>query len=815
AKGNTLTLTQNTYDFATYNPAGRIATPAPPEFATQSDSGSVAYQGDKWPRADGGRGTSGAWATHVSANTWTENWAYTLKQFLGARTFPADTYTAGVVYEASPVPDNDSPPGMRTTADNDGTTGIDGRRLRLRAGGRNFRIPGQSDHTTQSGETGYGSVVTSGTWELRDGGDTNFNFRDRIWERFGYDLNVVDYRANNGAPTSGSVKEVNLLAEADRFKGFSMGPGYWGKTFFMWPPDPRWGAPGVEPPSGTITINPHQISTTPSERGIKDTAGNWIADWRCRFFLRGDSTTAVPVYFNPQRDDINTILFTTAAGHVLHQPSSSATSNQPGFYQINYRAVMAWIKANVKVFPENLRAGRFAYYKSIPDDCDSSGTADVVLDKRFWREYIHFVLGVGTWDTTNRPVTTPTIPGRVLAGLEYNFGLNHSVGVASNNFNPNGTTDDATAGRGQQPKPYMAYTDNINRPRLHFWFGPLSMLHFLEYGDDSTRPWYAGTIREAQSWQLKAAMSSALDDVRVNHPNDNCGLAFFAGTSEFNGPRAPMGQDWFLLKNALYFRRDVANILKVYPNDPVEYRPYDSNFNNLEVRKIPNSNGGTDPNNGLAIAYNLLSSADPLPATESITSPSGNTVSNAPLYGNKGRRGSSKIVVFETDGVPSSSGVNWGYTGTGADTHFVTGGGTAPSETGISSVNGNANKALAVARVITANTTDTPAGLSTPSSKCRIYSIGFGDIFEGWPNYASMLGSGRNAHDFMLTMQKMGFTSASGDTRLPERHIITGPYEQPDPSAATSATNPLGRIEQLRDCLERVMQSGVQVTLIQ
>src|SRR5206468_284049 len=24
------------------------------------------------------------------------------------------------------------------------------------------------------------------------------------------------------------------------FKGYSMGPGYYGKTFYLWPPDPRW-----------------------------------------------------------------------------------------------------------------------------------------------------------------------------------------------------------------------------------------------------------------------------------------------------------------------------------------------------------------------------------------------------------------------------------------------------------------------------------------------------------------------------------------------------------------------------------------------
>src|SRR5438270_9833190 len=55
------------------------------------------------------------------------------------------------------------------------------------------------------------------------------------------------------------------------FKGYSMGPGYYGKTFFIWPPDPRYDA----------GADPSQPSPTDPK---KDVNGKHICDWRKRFF---------------------------------------------------------------------------------------------------------------------------------------------------------------------------------------------------------------------------------------------------------------------------------------------------------------------------------------------------------------------------------------------------------------------------------------------------------------------------------------------------------------------------------------------------
>ena len=67
------------------------------------------------------------------------------------------------------------------------------------------------------------------------------------------------------------------------FKGYTQGPRYWGKTFFIWPPDPRWAAapiPGPDTPSTTIA----------TDKAPMDKYGNYICDWRRRFFGTNDNT---------------------------------------------------------------------------------------------------------------------------------------------------------------------------------------------------------------------------------------------------------------------------------------------------------------------------------------------------------------------------------------------------------------------------------------------------------------------------------------------------------------------------------------------
>jgi hypothetical protein len=700
------------------------ACPAPANFDTQTDSPDT-YVGDKWPRTDGNRGgSSGTWSTLTGSN-FTDNGAKTLKEFLG----------------------------ITSAAPRDLT---------------NYSLPSGSSATT---------LLPGGN--TQDGGTSDANLYDAVWEKYGYDLDVNFMRAQ--APfTSKTVK-----ATAGTFQGSSMGPGYWGKTFFIWPPDPRF--------DNTANLG----SPNPANPAF-DTSGKPMCDWRRRFFLRGDGQK-----FNPQTDDINAILFASSAGHTLNSVKTSATtgftaSNCPGYFRLNYAAIMAWLKTGPQTLPSNLRSGRILYYASMPSDL-TTGAAGNADDKNFWREYVHFIFGVDVFDSTNAPLSTwasssgATIgypAARMMAGVESRFPFGTLSVNTTSAYTPNGSS---TA----NPKPYMNYSDNVNRPRMHFWFGPASMLIFLKLsGSGEDRPWWSGTTHESQAWQLKVAVNSVLDDIRRNHPNDSVGIGGYASGRSFTTPLAPTGQDYFTLKNVLFFRKDTVADLKSNSNSTMEHRPYDSSFvsTSATATAIPNSMGGTDSNTGLAMAFNLLSSSPTLVA-------GGN-------YGTGGRRGASKIAIFETDGKSTAKGL-WFITGTGSDTRYALTSSPVPeSWTKDASLNINAKYAVKVVeRIVAPVSTTGTSGFSLPNAPARVYAIAFGDIFNGYDD-GTISSEGQDALRFLLRVQQVGNTSSgtAGTADPPSasihaEQIITGSYD--------------ARISKMKTALERIAQSGVQVTLVE
>ena len=142
----------------------------------------------------------------------------------------------------------------------------------------------------------------------------------------------------------------------------SAGPGYWGKTFFIWPPDPD--------------------------------AAN---DWRKKFFFLPNGTTP--------------------CNNNLKLWSQSEPWNNPtGNYIINYKAILNWIvNTGPNPFPSQLRAGNILYYTAIPTDVpasaytwSNSNSQITNQDQRFWKEYIDFVLGV--WRDPFGNVQTPGNP---------------------------------------------------------------------------------------------------------------------------------------------------------------------------------------------------------------------------------------------------------------------------------------------------------------------------------------------------------------------------------------------------------------------
>lgn len=607
------------------------------------------------------------------------------------------------------------------------------------------------------------TVIAPTTYTFPAAGDSGTswgNFRDDVWETFGYDLDVARYagmvsNGSGGYTNTGTSRGNVSKRTTDLFQGYSMGPGYYGKTFFVWPPDPRF--------------NSAANVTAPATTGSPafDTNGRAMCDWRRRFFYQGNFTEANATAgsptgrFDPQIDNDTTTAGTQSINQVLLNAGTGRTLNATtSKYKINYRAVLAWLKSGPQTLPPNLRAGRLVYYTSIPNDVDDLTN----LDKRFWRDYIDFVLGYngnsGAFDPTNN-----------LAGTE-SFAWPEGGAVSAS----------ATSAQGSNPRPYMGYTDVPSMPRMHFWFGPLTMLAFV--GDrNGGYGWLSGTTHQAQCWQLKAAMNSALDDIKNNHPNDYCSLVHFS-TAAYNVPRVPMGQDWQALRLSLFYpnyrpgqsQGDFINLLKG-GDTTTEIRPYNSSLSGTLVANLPNANGGTDPVSGMAMAFNTLSWS---PSAYTARSPSGSH------NGGTGRRGAAKTVIFETDGVPNAT-QNWGYTGGGtANAYYQFGG----------SLEGSGAEGTAIAVVNRMRLLQGSGGMSLPNAPCRVFAIGFGDLFTPPLNSAAT-----NALSFLLNVQKAGGTSAATDTALPAGHVITGPYTT--------------RIDNLKSTLERIMQSGVQVTLIQ
>ncbi len=575
------------------------------------------------------------------------------------------------------------------------------------------------------------------------------NFRDPVWELYGYDLDIVKYRAQRGsngplnpavylANNGGNVNNI-LVPPEDRFVGYSMGPGYWGKTFYIWPPDPR-----------TPVGHPGDPVYVPG-------------DWRRRYFL---SPSGTPL--NPQIDNNLTNAAGTIDGinEVIFNTGSSGMTLSLAANQVNYEAILRWIKSGPQVLPPNLRAGRVLYYSSIPNDVNTNiGSTQERLDKAFWRNYIDFVLGIGSynaaanlygpadsWSASSASITTADM-------TNYTF-LWETVGL----------------------RPYMRYIDSPRRPRLHLWFGPLSMIHFLTRTGRGN--WLPGTCTEAQCWQLKVAVNSVLDDIKNNHPNDFAGLVYFA-TSHHNGVREPIGQNFTRLKNALFYPRRGALLTNILNGDVTsEMRPYtNTTLDGYHAAEIPNAAGGTDPATGLAYAYNLLSSST-IPAAQAVGT-------------GGGRRGAQKIIIFETDGVPNNYRVP-NFVSRGFNSYYTLGnvvGAGNGDPTGMNHAYNVIRQIVKPMALVGTTTTVGPdSGLSLPNAPARVYPIAFGDLFDEVLSPDATFRP--TALNFLVQCGTLGGTGG-----LPTEQIITGPYQQ--------------RIGRLRNTLERIFQGGVSVVLVE
>ena len=342
------------------------------------------------------------------------------------------------------------------------------------------------------------------------------------------------------------------------FTGYTQGPGYWGKTFFVWPPNPSASSP---PAWGTSTTG-------------------W--DWRKLYFKSSSGGT------------INSDLQLWSSGGAWLSPS--------GNYQINYKTILAWIKSSPSPFPSQLRAGNVLYYSSIPSDVPASAytwtnsnSAITNADQRFWKEYIDYVIGV--WRDPNGNIQTPGNPACSI-GPDFTAGSGRT---------PTMSGPDASYKSGYPA--FIGINDNPKRPRHRFWFGPMTMIQFM-----SDTGLFPGTTHDISMVAAKLGIAGALQDIQINHPNDLVSLCMFARphysgepseVSDFNIAQVPLTNNYTNLINALW-----------YPpgSSTSDVRPWDPNG-----MTTPRAHGDYDANTatdyGFMLAYNQFSGNQSLVAT--------------------------------------------------------------------------------------------------------------------------------------------------------------------------------------------------------
>jgi Flp pilus assembly protein TadG len=349
------------------------------------------------------------------------------------------------------------------------------------------------------------------------------------------------------------------------FNGWTQGPAYWGKTFFIWPPDPN-------------------------------------DDWRKNFFLK--SGGSYPNFGGPVNDD--TLLWN----------SSGQWQNPEGNYVINYKAILAWISANCvqssptdpKPFPPQLRAGGVLYYGSIPTDVPAAAYDHTQVngsitwasqDQRFWKEYIDYVLGV--WRDPFGNIQNPPVPAASIGG-DYTAGSS----TAGQYVSISGPDQPDPSG-----KSFISPTDNPLRPRHRFWFGPMTLIQYL-----SDAGLFPGTTHDVSMIAAKLGIAGALQDIQNNHPNDLVSMLLFGrphysgepiDVGDFTQPQFNLTNNYTALTNGLWFA----------PNAPsTDVRPWD-----LANAQTPRAHGDYTANTatsyGFMLAYNQFSSS-PTAQTEGI-----------------------------------------------------------------------------------------------------------------------------------------------------------------------------------------------------
>lgn len=369
----------------------------------------------------------------------------------------------------------------------------------------------------------------------------------------------------SGNPTAKTVSEIvgtsgtsqvafeNYGYQAYRtsFSGYTEGPGYWGKTFFVWPPDPRG-------PSS---------SKDPNNRAHH--ADNGSKDWRKRFFFKQYSNGTLGWL------DHNNLLFdpsgtpatgssSTPSNAVISWPDRNVTVSENGSnttlqWRPNYLAILKWISDSPAHFPAQLRAGRIKYYDAIPSYTDTTlndrwwTTATLPdLNERFWRTYIDFVLGLqctgaGQWTRRNVDPDGSSLSNVPLSAL---IGNGDYFTWGTFRINPKPTTSVFQTGAINNSAGYAAGTGNASTLNIKNLPSDPDVLtgYFVRFGNHDTL--YRVTQTSTSSGTVTGIR---IDDGKGNGltaaVSDGTSATFYSSLPVYmdyaDNPHRPRHQLWF------------------------------------------------------------------------------------------------------------------------------------------------------------------------------------------------------------------------------------------------------------------------------
>ena len=520
--------------------------------------------------------------------------------------------------------------------------------------------------------------ATTYTTDVKDLGINTFAGYP-LWELDGYasyNNGALD-TSNGGYPTVWN--QVDYSNSICQFNGYTQGPGYYGETFFIWPPDPRNGAI-----SGSSLVKSWLTSLGMNSTDATTLSNNWatyqsqgmttgLSNLRSWLSSKGYTTTSpyvtgtskAPLYYAVCRlfnraypagtangaftgdwrvrffgTNDNTKLYNTSNGQ-MNVPSSST-------YTVNYNAILTWVAQTPNPLPTQLRAGRIKYYGSIPTAITGTWPNYGSNDQRFWVEFIDYALGF----RQTASGVYQDVSAMAGYGADFTWGTNV-------------ITAPPTAPQS------IGYTDNPDRPLLRFWFGALNMVDYLQsYNMDNNVGNYfymqPGDCYEAPSYTAKQAFVAAVNTMETNHPNDWVTIAPYSWpryqsngpTGRFNCVRSPLGTNYNYATASILFPFSTINTDGSSNNSeitPYTADPATGSIPSADFTDVPRGDGDTSFAMALMLCYNQFAVTPTADNTlrgfvtsSPITFPSG-------MAGGLGRKGAQKVVIFETDGLPNCS----------------------------------------------------------------------------------------------------------------------------------------------------------------